>query len=93
MIRNDLRVVIYLVVFFILGTATFLLKLLIKNEVNQQIDPSEQFSFWSFWTVLTEIRLWRAHRKYYPESLVRVAYAAAYLFCFLWMLFGLNVIP
>jgi hypothetical protein len=54
--------------FAISAVAVCAVKARAMREVNPFLPEQDRFYFWSLWHIFKEIRLWKSHRRFCPES-------------------------
>jgi hypothetical protein len=89
---------IYLGMFFSAGLAQTLLWNRITRDVNQRIGDGEKYST-SMWAVrrsahgeINQFKIWHLHRRFLPDSYLRLSFSAALVLTIAWMFFGLSIL-
>lgn len=92
------RFFVYLCVFFSGGVVEMLLWNRITRQVNQHLPVEEQYSL-SIWALrrsargeFSQFRIWRSHRRFFPDSYLRLSYLTTLILTIVWMFIGLNVL-
>ena len=81
------RQVVFLAIFLLFNVPTYMIRDRMAREVNvQTVGGGRQFrrSWWT-WTGSKQIELWRLHRRYYPNSSLRIYLAAIYVLAVAWI--------
>lgn len=93
-----IRLLIYLCVFFSGGLVQTLVWNRITREVNQCLPDDEQYSV-SIWSLrrparggFNQLQIWSAHRRFFPESYLRLWCGTALVLTVSWMFLGLSVV-
>jgi hypothetical protein len=79
-----------------------LIKTLIWNrvtrQVNQQLPENEQYSL-SMWSLrksnvgeFNQFRIWRTHRRLFPDSYLRLSYATTLILTLLWFFSAIRFV-
>lgn len=93
-----IRFCLYLGILFSGGMIQMFVWTRMARQVNEHLPANEQYSFsiWSFWRSawgeLNQIRIWRAYRRFFPDSYLPWWYVSALVLTVLWTLFGLSIL-
>ena len=93
---HTMEIIFYFGTFYFAGVAQWMVLKRITNQVNQHLPYSEQYvaSIWAFSprsvrSPINEIKVWRLHRQFFPESYLRLLLLASFVLMILF--FGLTV--
>jgi hypothetical protein len=92
------RFFVYLGIFCSGGLINAFLWNRIARRVNQHLPENEQYSL-SIWSIrrnavdeLNQLRIWRLHREFFPDSYLRLWFTVTMVLTVSWMLFGLSIL-
>jgi hypothetical protein len=94
----DIRLLVYVVIFFGCGWVQWSLESRMMEQVNQRLPTDEQItrSMWS-WSKTgfksgDRFRLWKMHRHFFPDSALRFFCAAMFVLTLARMFGGLSLL-
>jgi len=94
----SLRFVSYLCILFFGGVAERFVWTRITKQVNQHLPRDKEYSLsiWTLWRSawgeFNQFRIWRTHRRLFPDSYLPVWHVAAFVLTVFWMFFGLTLL-
>jgi hypothetical protein len=93
-----IRFYLYLCILFSGGVSQMFIWTRMVRQINRHLPANEQYSLsiWSFWKSawgeLNQFRIWRAYRRFFPDSYLPLWYVGALVLTVSWMLFGLGLL-
>ena len=93
-----MRISLYLCILSSVGLIQMFVWNRITRQVNEHLPENEQYSL-SIWSLrrsakgeINQFRIWRTHRRFFPDSYLPLWYVAALVLTVFWMFFGLSIL-